>query len=231
MIKRLFQLQDLKYRNFNSKLIPNVDKETVIGVRVPELRKLAKEIQKEKDENNFFRQLPHKYFEENMLHGIMINSIKEYNQCIDEIDKFLPYVDNWAVCDSMRPAVFKKNKDKLIDEICRWISSDEPYTIRFAIEMLMTHFLDDDFNKKYNDIVVEVNHNNYYVNMMKAWYFATALAKKYEETVKILEEYRLETWVHNKTIQKAVESYRITDEQKIYLKTLRIKEKRGKENA
>ncbi len=227
----LFENQDIGYKEFSEKLTPTINPEYVIGVRTPVLRKIAKDVSKDfikgiKSEASdevaaFLTDLPHKYHEENNLHGFIIELIKEYDRCIEEIDKFLPYVNNWATCDLMSPKVFKKNKDRLIEKINIWIKSDETYTIRFAIEMLMSHFLDDDFDKKYLQMVAEVESEEYYVNMMKAWYFATALAKQYEEAVIYIEQHRLDDFTHKKTIQKAVESYRITDEQKVYLKSFR----------
>ena len=221
--ERLFELQDLKYRDFNSSLIPTVDKETVIGVRTPQLRKLAKELSKDPDIENFLRTLPHKYFEENNLHGLIIEAMKYYDRCVAEMKLFLPYIDNWANCDIISPKIFKKHLPELLDEIKVWIGSDHTYTVRFGIEMLMSFYLDDEFKPEYPEMVVGVKSEEYYVNMMIAWYFATALAKQYDAVLPIIEEKRLEKWTHNKAIQKSVESYRITPEQKVYLKTLKIK--------
>ena len=223
IVKELYSLKDEKYGEFQSKLIPTVDKETVIGVRTPELRKLAKEYARRDDVACFLDDLPHEYFEENQLHAFIISGIKEYEDCILRVNQFLPYVDNWATCDQMSPKVFKKNKDKLIDEISCWINSEDTYTIRFGVGMLMTHYLDEDFNPSYLSTVAGLRSDEYYINMMIAWYFATALAKQYDDAVKYIEERRLDDWTHNKAIQKAVESYRITDEQKAYLKTLKVK--------
>lgn len=222
LTERLFELQDLKYRDFNSKLIPTVDPETVIGVRTPDLRKLAKEFAKTDGAEEFLNSLPHKYYEENNIHGFILETIKDYDECVSQIDRFLPYVDNWATCDLMSPKIFKKHTDKLLEQIKIWIKSDRTYTIRFAIEMLMSFYLDDKFSTEYNDMVAEVVSEEYYVRMMQAWYFATALAKQWDATVKYIEEQKLERWTHNKTIQKAIESYRITDEQKAYLRTLKM---------
>ena len=221
--RQLFELQDLKYRDFNASLIPNVDKETVIGVRTPQLRKLAKELSKEPDIGIFLRTLPHKYYEENNLHGLIIESMKDYEKCIAEMELFLPYIDNWATCDIISPKVFKKHLPELLDEIKVWMSSDHTYTIRFGIEMLMSFYLDEQFKPEYPEMVACVKSEEYYVNMMIAWYFATALAKHYEKALSYLEEQKLDVWTHNKTIQKAVESHRITPEQKAYLKTLKRK--------
>ena len=223
IIKTLLDLKDKKYGEFQIKLIPTVDPKSIIGVRTPELRKLAKEIIKENDYEAFLNDLPHKYFDENQLHAFIISEIKDYDKCLDEVNKFLPYVDNWATCDQMSPKVFKKNHDKLIDNITKWIKSKETYTIRFGIGMLMQYYLDDNFKPEYLKLVSKLKSQEYYVNMMIAWYFATALAKQYENTLPYIEEKKLDTWTHNKTIQKAIESYRITPEQKEYLKSLKIK--------
>ena len=221
--RQLFELQDLKYRDFNSSLIPTVDKETVIGVRTPQLRKLAKELSKDPDIGVFLRTLPHKYYEENNLHGLIIEGMKDYDKCIAEMELFLPYIDNWATCDIISPKVFKKHLPELLDEIKVWIGSDHTYTIRFGIEMLMSFYLDEQFKPEYPEMVACVKSEEYYVNMMIAWYFATALAKQYDAVLPLIEEKRLEKWTHNKAIQKSVESYRITPEQKAYLKTLKVK--------
>ena len=223
MIDELFKLQDKKYQELQYKIIPNVDKDTIIGVRTPELRKLAKEIVKENNYKSFLEELPHKYFDENQLHAFIISEIKDYDECIGYVNKFLPYVDNWATCDQMSPKVFKKNTDKLLDEIKVWTKSKDTYTIRFGIGTLMQYYLDDKFNKKYLDIVSKIKSDEYYVNMMIAWFFATSLAKQYKDTIIYLENNKLDVWTHNKTIQKAVESYRITPEQKNYLKSLKRK--------
>lgn len=222
-IKELFDLQDIKYRDFQTRLIPGMDPETAIGVRTPELRKLAKSMAKEADVEEFLRDLPHKYFDENQLHAFIISEFKDYDRCLKEVDAFLPYVDNWATCDQLSPKVFKKNKADLLKQIKKWIKSNETYTIRFGIGMLLTHFLDDNFEPRHLDMVAKVKSEEYYVNMMRAWYFATALAKQYEAALPYIEQKTLDKWTHNKTIQKAVESYRVEEEHKKYLKTLRIK--------
>lgn len=219
----LFALQDLKYREFHSRLMPGIDIERIIGARTPQLRKLAKEYAKDAEIDDFLSNLPHQYYDENNMHGFIISEIKDYNRCIAEIDRLLPYIDNWATCDLIRPKSFNKNHSRLIKDIHRWMKSNKTYTIRFGIEMLMTHFLDDDFRPEYLEWVANITNDEYYVKMMVAWYFATALAKQYEATLPIIEQKRLAPWTHNKTIQKATESYRITDEQKTYLKTLKIK--------
>lgn len=217
----LFAKQDTAYRDFQAKLIPTIDRETVIGVRTPELRKMAKQFVKQEEIGTFLAELPHSYFEENQLHAFIIAERKDFAQCMEELTAFLPYVDNWATCDQMSPKVFKRHRQELLPYIREWIGSDETYTVRFGVGMLMAHFLDGDFNRAYPQMVSEIRSEEYYVNMMIAWYFATALAKQYEAVLPYIEEKRLETWTHNKAIQKAVESYRITPEQKGYLRGLK----------
>ena len=222
-LEELFKLQDKEYADFQSKLTPSVDKSRFIGVRVPKIRKFAKLYFKDENSKEFLNTLPHQYYEENMLHGLLISEINDYDQCIKEVDKFLPYVDNWAVCDTMSPKVFKKNKDKLIAKIKIWSKSKEVYTCRFGIEMLMRYYLEEDFKTEYLNIPAAIVSDDYYINMMIAWFFATALAKQWDDSIKYIENRKLTKWVHNKTIQKAIESYRITNEQKEYLKSLKIK--------
>ena len=221
--KELFKLQDKRYKEFQEKLIPTRDPDTIIGVRTPELRKYAKELFKSNNYQSFLKELPHKYFDENQLHAFIISEIKDYDECINYINEFLPYVDNWATCDQMSPKVFKKNHDSLIDNIKIWLKSKETYTIRFGIGCLLQHFLDEDFKPEYLEIVSRIKSEEYYINMMRAWYFATALAKQYKLTKPYIENNQLDKWTHNKTIQKAIESYRISSEQKEYLKSLKIK--------
>ena len=221
VISSLFALQDIKYKEFDQKLIPTVDPSTVIGVRKPDLRKLAKELFKESRYEAFLSTLPHRYHEENFIHAMLIEQMKDFSIAIEETERFLPYITNWEVCDSFSPKCFKKNKAFLLERIQQWLVSSDEYTVRFAVKMLMTHFLDDGFSKEYLNLVACVSSEEYYVMMMQAWYFATALAKQYSETVSLLESNVLPVWVHNKTIQKAVESYRISDEQKRYLRTLK----------
>ena len=218
----LFQVQDKGYRDFQSKLIPTIPAETIIGVRTPAIRKLAKEYAKDPESAAFLMQLPHTYYDENILHALLVAEIKDYDTCVKEVERFLPHVDNWAVCDIFSPKVFKKNRDRLIKKIKEWTASDHPYTCRFGMEMLMTHFLDEDFRPEYLEIPAAVHSEEYYVNMMIAWFYATALAKQWDAAVSYIEEKRLNPWTHNKTIQKARESYRITQEQKEYLKTLKV---------
>ncbi len=219
--KELFRQQDENYRKFQSKLIPSIAADTVIGVRTPVLRKLAKKLVKHDDIQDFLKDLPHKYFDENQLHAFIISEINGFDECMAELENFLPYVDNWATCDQMSPKVFKKHKEELLKHIKKWIDSEHIYTVRFGVKMLMDHFLDDDYNPKYPKMVAELRSEEYYINMMIAWYFATALAKQYESILPYIEGKRLADWTHNKTIQKSIESNRITDEQKQYLKLLR----------
>ena len=217
-------MQDKKYAAFQAKLTPNLTLEDFIGVRTPDLKKFAKQLYKEGDYQEFLSDLPHKYFDENQLHAFIIAEIKDYDTCIKEVNNFLPYVNNWATCDQLSPKAFTKNKDALLKEIKSWIKSKETYTIRFAMGNLMRHFLEEDFNPKYPEMVAKVKSKEYYVNMMIAWYFATALAKQYDTILPYIKENKLDVWTHNKTIQKAVESDRITQEQKTFLKQYKRKE-------
>ena len=221
--KELFNLQDNKYKQFQSKLLPTVDPDTVIGVRTPALRALAKQFAKDENIYVFIQNLPHKYYEENNLHAYILEQIKDFDLCVSAVDEFLPYINNWATCDSMKPKVFAKNTDRLLPYIEKWLCSGHTYTVRYAILMLMTHFLHDKFDIKFLERVAQIQSEEYYINMMIAWYFATALAKQYDSALPFIEQKRLPAWVHNKTIQKAIESYRITKAQKEYLKTLKIK--------
>lgn len=223
IINNLNSLSDSKYRDFQIKLIPGKTSDQMIGVRTPDLRSYAKELSKRDDVSDFLNNLPHEFFDENQLHAFIISLLKDYDKCMDEVEHFLPYVDNWATCDQMSPKIFKKNREKLLEKIRDWIASDKTYTIRFGIKMLMEHFLDDDFDLQYPDMVASVRSEEYYVNMMIAWYFATALAKQYDSILPYIEEKRLDTWTHNKAIQKSIESYRITDDQKSYLRSLKQK--------
>lgn len=219
--RQLFTLQDIKYRDFHSKLMPDTDKETVIGIRVPVLRKFAKSIAGTELAGRFIEELPHHYYEENNLHMMLITGIKDYEECLSEIERFLPYIDNWATCDFPAPKCFANYKEDLLPVIKTWIASEKTYTIRYGIGMLMRLYLDEDFDPEYVELVAGVKSDEYYVNMMIAWYMATALAKQWDAVIPYIEEHRLAGWVHRKTIQKAVESYRITNEQKDYLKKYR----------
>lgn len=219
--EQLFALQDLGYRDFHSKLMPETDKETVIGIRTPMLRKFAREFAKTEEAKTFLQKLPHQYYEENNLHMLLILSIKEYETCLSEIERFLPYIDNWATCDFPAPKCFAAHTEELLPKIRQWIASGQTYTVRYGIGMLMRLYLDDNFSPEYVQLVADVRSDQYYVNMMIAWYLATALAKQWDAVIPVLESRQLPEWVHRKTIQKAVESYRITPEQKEYLKSLR----------
>ena len=221
--KELFSLQDKKYMKFLSKLTPNVPEDTIIGVRIPEIRKLAKKLVKNNEYEDFLKELPHKYYDENLLHGAIISESKDFENSIELLDNFLPFIDNWAVCDTISPKIFKKHKKELIEKIKEWSKSDKTYTCRFGVEMLMTHFLDEDFKKEYLEMVANIHSEKYYVKMVVAWFFATALAKQWDYAVIYLENNKLDVWVHNKTIQKARESLRISLEKKGYLKGLKRK--------
>ena len=223
IVTELFKMRDVDYAQFQGKLIPTVSSDRVIGVRTPALRAFAKDLYKDPDIDEFLCATPHQYFDEDQLHAFVISLEKDFDKCIALVEKFLPFIDNWATCDQLSPKCFKKEQKKLLSYIKVWIKSNHTYTVRFAIGMLMQHYLDDGFKTEYADMVAEVRSDEYYINMMIAWYFATALAKQYESIVPYIEEKRLAVWVHNKAIQKSVESYRITAEQKEYLKTLKIK--------
>ena len=224
--KELFSLQDKEYMKFLSKLTPNVPEDTIIGVRIPEIRKIAKKLVRNNEYEDFLKELPHKYYDENLLHGAIISENKDFENCIELLENFLPFIDNWAVCDTISPKIFKKHKKELIEKIKEWSQSDKTYTCRFGVEMLMTHFLDEDFKKEYLEMIANIYSEEYYVKMAVAWFFATALAKQWDYAVIYLENNRLDVWVHNKTIQKARESLRILENKKGYLKGL----KRKKEN-
>ena len=222
-LEELFLLQDIKYRDFMAKLTPNLPKDVFIGVRTPELKKLAKDIKKSGEESAILEQLPHRYFEENQLHVFLISLEKDFDRALRLTEEFLPYIDNWATCDQLSPKVFAKHLPEVRSASYQWMASSHPYTIRFGIENFMRYFLDDEFAPEYPEAISKIRSEEYYVNMMIAWYFATALAKQYDAVLTYLENKKLEPWVHNKTIQKAVESFRVTDEHKAYLKTLKIK--------
>lgn len=221
--KDLFEMQDLPFRDFQAKLMPDVEKDRVIGVRTPDLRRYAGQAAKNPDIEAFLEDLPHYYFEENNIHAFVIEKIKDYGKCMEEVERFLPYIDNWATCDMFSPKVFEKHKEELLEAIRCWIRSEKTYTVRYGIGMLMRFFLDEDFRPEYLELAAGVRSEEYYVNMMTAWYFATALAKQYESTVLYFENQRLDDWTHNKAIQKACESRRVSREQKEYLRTLKVK--------
>lgn len=221
--QKLFELQDTKYRDFHSRLMPTIDKERIIGIRMPVLRKFAADFARTGMAASFLEELPHYYYEENNLHMMILHGIKDYNECLAGIQKFLPYIDNWATCDLPEPKCFTKHKEELLPVIREWIASDRTYTVRYGIGMLMRLYLDDDFKEEYLELAAGARSEEYYVNMMIAWYMATALAKQWKSTIPYITDRRLDVWVHNRTIQKAVESFRITGEQKDFLRTLRIK--------
>lgn len=223
LTKVFMGMQDKEYAKLQVKTIPTVDPSRIIGVRTPDLRNLAKEMYKAGGYEKFLADLPHELFEMDQLHCFVISLEKDFDKCAEEVEAFLPYVDNWATCDQMSPKVFKKDPDALLPYIRRWIKSDKTYTVRFAIGMLMEHFLGDRFRTEYADMVAAVSSDEYYINMMRAWYFATALAKNYDEVIGYIEDKRLDDWTHNKSIQKSVESYRITDDQKQYLRSLKVR--------
>lgn len=222
IVSGLFELKDDGYKEFHKKLIPNIDENLILGVRTPVLRKYATTVYKQMDYESFLKDLPHTYYEENNLHSFIISMMKDYDTCIEYTCAFLPYIDNWATCDSFSPKVFAKNKDKLFVHIKQWIQSDDTYTIRCGVNMLMKHYLDEDFKIDYADMVAAIKSDEYYVKMVIAWYFATALAKQYDLVIPYIEAKKLEKWTHNKAIQKSIESYRILDEQKAYLRSLKI---------
>ena len=222
LLDSLLALQDLSYKEFQCGLMPTVDPDTVIGVRTPALRKLAKDFAKAPETAEFLQTLPHRYYEENNLHGLLISAMRDYDRAVAALDAFLPYVDNWATCDLIRPKVFQKHLPELLEKIQVWLASDHTYTVRFGLEMLMTYYLDDAFCPEYLELAAGVRSGEYYANMMIAWYFATALAKQYDAALPYLRECRLDPRTHNKAIQKAIESYRVTDEQKAYLRTLKV---------
>lgn len=221
--EKLFALQDKKYRDFQARLMPTVKPEHIIGVRTPALRQLAKEMMRKGEADAFLAKLPHKYFEENQLHAFILSDMKDYAECVERLEEFLPYVDNWATCDQMSPKVFRKHRPELLGQIRLWLASPATYTVRFGIGMLMAHYLDEDFDPACLSLVAGLRSDEYYVNMMIAWYFATALAKQYDASLPFIEEQRLSVWTHNKAIQKAIESRRITMAHKDYLRSLRIK--------
>jgi hypothetical protein len=219
--ERLLEVKDPEYKEFQAKLVPNIEPDTIIGVRTPAMREVAKEVFNSGEKDAFLKELPHKYYEENLVHFFILAMIKDFDECVAKVEEFLPYVDCWPVSDQATPKSFKKNHEKLLPYIKKWIASDHVYTARFGIRMLMNEFLDADFKEEYLELVVSKKGEDYYLKMMVAWYFATALAKKYDESVKYIEQHRLDDWIHKKAIQKAVESFRVSDEHKVYLKTLR----------
>lgn len=222
--KQLFELQDLEYREFHVKLMPNIDREKIIGVRTPALRKLAKQIAREDYAIDFLKELPHQYYEENNLHAALINILyKDVEALLYEVERFLPYVDNWATCDMMSPKCFKKDLNLVYKHVGKWLNSKDTYTVRFGIVTLLQFYLDDAFEVKMLDEVANIKSEEYYINMAIAWYFSFALIKQYDVTIPCFEKQILEKWTHNKAIQKAIESRRISEEKKKYLRNLKIK--------
>ncbi len=213
--------KDAAYAEFISSLAPTLPKDCFIGVRVPALRLVAKQVKSSGLTDGFLAELPHKYYEENLLHSILLCETKDYTRCLSLVTEFLPYVDNWAVCDTLRPKVFAKHKSELLPIVKGWIKSDAAYTCRFGLDMLMTYYLDAEFTPDMLSLAAAVNSDEYYVKMMVAWFFATALAKQWNAAIPYITERKLPDWTHKKTIQKAIESYRITDEQKAYLRSLK----------
>lgn len=219
--KELQALKEKEYADFQAKLVPTIEPSTILGIRVPKLRAIAKSYIRDQECQVFLDSLPHNYYDENMLHAILISEMKDYDKCINRLEAFLPYVDNWAVCDIMSPKLFKRYRGDLMTRIKVWMASEETYTIRFGLGMLMTHFLDEDFRPEYLDMASSIRSDEYYVNMMIAWFFATALAKQWEVSLPYIEDKRLDDWTHKKAIQKARESLRISKEKKEYLKGLK----------
>lgn len=220
---KLFSLQDLEYKEFHSRLMPTVEKERIIGVRTPQLRKYASEICRDKNAGEFLKVLPHYYYEENNLHAFLIEKIKDYDALIRALDDFLPYVDNWATCDMLSPKILRKHLPQLRGKIKKWLSSEDVYTVRFGIVTLMKLYLTDDvFNPEYAEWVASVRRDEYYIKMAVAWYFATALSYQYDSVISYLTDMKLDAWTHNKTIRKAIESRRIADDCKNYLRTLQV---------
>ena len=222
IIKELFNMQDLKYKEFHSKLMPTVPSGKIIGVRVPYLRKFSKMVFKAGEYESFLSALPHHFYEEDNVHAFIVEQINEFDTALKYTEEFLPYIDNWATCDMFMPKVFLKNRECLLPYIYRWLESEHPYVIMYAIKLLMTLFLDENFNESYMEKVASIRSEEYYVKMMVAWYFATALAKQREKALIYITDKKLDTWTHNKAIQKAVESYRISEEDKNYLRTLKV---------
>ena len=218
IIEDLKACQDKKYQAFQSKLVPNIDPKTILGVRTPEMRAIAKKYSGTSDAEKFLKKLPHKYYEENLVHIFLVSMFKDFDECVKEVEKFLPFIDCWPVCDQGTPKSFKKNHEKLLPLIKKWIGSDHVYTSRFGMRMLMNEFLGEDFKPEYLEWVASKTGEDYYLKMMVAWYFATALAKQYDAAVVYIEKHRLEDWTHNKAIQKAIESFRVSDEHKAHLR-------------
>lgn len=221
VLNSLYAVADAEYKDFNSKLIPNISSDLFIGVRTPILRKMAKDMIKSGLAEDFISDLPHKYFEENQLHAFILSEIKDFDIAIEEVSRFLPYVNNWATCDQMSPRVFKKNSVNLLTYIIKWIKSKHVYAVRFGVLCLMRYFLDDNFNVKYADMVANIKSDDYYINMMRAWYFATGAAKQYDAILPYLYAGKIDDWTRKHAIQKALESYRVDAKHKDFLRSLR----------
>ncbi len=221
--KLLFEYEDKKYADFGAKLIPNLPRESFIGIRSPEYKNIVKRIKDDPVIPEFLASLPHTYHEENCLHVALINKMKDFDQCLAELEKFMPYINNWAVNDGLNPACFKKHRPELIAYVQKWISSEATYTRRCGMKILMANYLDQDFKPQYLDLPADLRSTEYYVNMMTAWLFAEALVKQWDSAIKFIEGHRLDAWTHNKAIQKACESFRVSDEKKEYLRSLKIR--------
>ena len=220
--EEMLKLRDEKNAAFLARLVPNIAPESILGARFPDLRKLTRALRGTEEAARFLDKLPHELFEENLLHALLLNEVRDYEASLAALERFLPFVDSWSACDTLRPKPFARHKTELLTEIPRWLADEKPYVRRFGLEMLMTYFLNEAFAPEQLDWAARTRGEDYYVKMMQAWYFATALAKQYEAALPVLEERRLEPWTHNKTIQKAIESFRVSDEHKAYLKTLRV---------
>jgi len=218
--RELFDLQDEKYRDFHKKLVPTIDEERIIGIRVPELRKYAKAFPAQ-DKDAYLDSLPHRYIEENNLHAFIISGMKDFDEAMRRTEEFLPYIDNWATCDSFMPKVFKKHPDAVYEKVKQWLESERTYTVRYALVTLLNNFLDEEFRPEMLGLAANIRSEEYYINMAAAWYFSVALVKQYDAALPYITEHRLDRWTHNKAIQKAIESYRISDETKVYLRSLK----------
>ena len=218
--RELFALRDEKYRDFHKKLVPTIDEERIIGVRIPELRKYAKALAAECG-TEYLDLLPHHYIEENNLHAFVISGIKDFDEAMRRTEEFLPYIDNWATCDSFMPKVFKKHPDAVYERVKGWLQSEHTYTVRYGIVTLLNNFLDGEFRSEMLDLAAALRSDEYYINMAIAWYFSIALVKQYDSALPYIAERKLDKWTHNKAIQKAIESYRISDETKNYLRSLK----------
>ena len=224
----LFRHQDAVYGDFFAKLLPTVPRETIIGIRSPEYRKIVKEIGEDPVIPEFLAALPHRWMEENFLHVALINRMKDFDECVAELDRFMPFIDNWAVNDAVNPACFRKHREKLMGKVQEWIASEAAYTRRCGMRILLANYLDGDFRPEVLDLPADLRSDEYYVNIMTAWLFAEALVKQWDTAVTYIENRRLDPWTHNKAIQKACESYRVPEERKVYLRTLKIKSAKGK---